>query len=53
MVKDLPFRQSDMFFVVGVVMFAVTLPTITSAVMAISSAVLLWIRFCVYGGRDQ
>jgi hypothetical protein len=54
MVNDsLPLRKSDMLFVVMVVMCAVTSPTTTQAVMAISGAVLLWIRFCVYGGRDQ
>jgi hypothetical protein len=53
MINDsLPFRKSDMFFVVAVVMFALTLPTTTARGMAVSSAVLLWIRFCVYGSRD-
>jgi hypothetical protein len=50
---SLPLRKSDMFFLVVVVMCALTLPTTTSAVMAISGAVLLWIRFSVYGRRGQ
>lgn len=41
-----------MFFVVVVVMLALTLPTATATVMVVGSAVLLWIRFRVYGSRD-
>jgi hypothetical protein len=50
---SLPLRKSDMFFVATVVMCSLALPTTTSAVMAASGAVLVWIRFCVYGGRDH
>jgi hypothetical protein len=51
--ESLPLRKGDMLFVVAVVMLALTLPTTTATVMAIAGAVLLWIRFYVYGGRDQ
>ena len=50
---SLPLRKGDMFFVVVVVTLALTLPTTTARFMVIGSAVLLWIRFRVYGGRDK
>jgi hypothetical protein len=50
---SLPLRKSDMFFVMVVVMLALSLPTKTTTLMAVGGGVLLWIRFRVYGGRDQ
>jgi hypothetical protein len=51
--ESLPLRKGDMLFVVAVVMLAVTLPTATAKVLVVGSAVLLWIRFRVYGGHSR
>ena len=50
---SLPLRKGDMFFVVVVVMLALTLPTTTARALVAGSAVLLWIRFRVYGDRSR
>ena len=52
--ESLPLRKGDMLFVVAVVMLALTLPTTTAkALIASGAAVLLWIRFRVYGGSSR
>ena len=50
---SLPLRKGDMLFVVAVVMLALTLPTATAKLVVVGGAVLLWIRFRVYGGRGR
>ena len=50
---SLPLRKGDMIFVVAVVMLALTLPTTTAKAVVASGAILLWIRFRVYGGRSR
>ncbi len=50
---SLPLRKGDMFFVVVVVMLALTLPTTTARALVAGSAILLWIRFRVYGGGSR
>jgi hypothetical protein len=47
-----PLRKSDMLFVLVVVVFALALPVPAAAVLTVG-AVLTWIRFRVFGGRDQ
>ena len=47
-----PLRKTDMLFVVAVVMLVFALPS-TAAMLLAGGALLVWIRFRVYGGRDR
>jgi hypothetical protein len=48
-----PLRKGDMLFVVAVVMLAFALPSRAATAVLVAGAVLVWIRFRVYGSRDQ
>jgi hypothetical protein len=42
-----------MVFVVAVVMLAFALPSTAATAVLVAGAILVWIRFRVYGSRDQ
>jgi hypothetical protein len=50
---SLPLRKGDMLFVVAVVMLALALPTTAATAMVAGVAIMLWIRFRIYGGRNR
>jgi hypothetical protein len=50
---SLPLRKGDMLFVVAVVMLALALPTTAASAMVAGVAIMLWIRFRIYGGRNR